>query len=60
MEVKVTFKYEIVYGEEVIECSSFKEAEKKLKSMRSCEIDGCYIVKKEYENKTLIEEWYVG
>ena len=60
MKLKVTFKYEIVYGEEVIECASIEEAERKLKSMRSSEMDGCYVVKKEFKDDELIEEWYIG
>ncbi len=60
MKVKVTFKYEIVYGQEVIECVSLEEAERRIKSMRSSEVDGCYVVRKEYENDNLVEEWYVG
>jgi hypothetical protein len=60
MKVKITFKYEVVYGQEIFECSSLEEAERKVKSMRSSEIDGCYLVRKEYENNKLVEEWYVG
>jgi len=59
MKVKVTCKYEIVYGEEIFECDSLEQAERKLKSMRSSELE-CYMVRKEYENNKLKEEYYVG
>jgi len=32
---------------------------KKVKSMRSAELD-CYMVRKEFENETLKDEYYVG
>lgn len=59
MRVKVKQKYEIVTGEEVIECDSFEEMVKKLKSLRSSELD-CYPVKKEYKGDKLIGEWLIG
>jgi hypothetical protein len=59
MKVKVTFKYEVVYGDEIFECESLEQAERKLKSMRSSELE-CYLVRKEYENNKLKEEYYVG
>jgi hypothetical protein len=55
----ITFKFEIVLGEEVIQCNSLNDAEKKLKSLRHSEID-CFLVRKEYEDKKLIGEYYVG
>lgn len=57
--MKVTLKYEIVLGEEVVECESLEQAEKKLKNLRSSETD-CYLVRKEFKGKNLIEEFYVG
>ena len=59
MKVKVTFKYEFVYGDEIFECESLEQAERKLKSMRGSELE-CYMVRKEYENNKLKEEYYVG
>jgi hypothetical protein len=59
MKIKITYKYEVVYGEEVIECDSLEQAERKLKSMRSSELD-CYMVRKELKDNKLIEEYYVG
>ena len=59
MKVKVTFKYEVVYCDDIFECESLEQAERKLKSMRSSELE-CYLVRKEYENNKLKEEYYVG
>lgn len=59
MKVKVTYKYEIRTGDEVFECESLEQAEKKLKTMRGSELD-CYMVRQEYENEKLKEEYYVG
>ncbi len=46
-------------GEEVVECESLDQAEKKLKNLRSSETD-CYLVRKEFKGDNLIEEFYVG
>jgi hypothetical protein len=59
MKIKITLKYEVRMGEEVIECDSFEQAERKIKSMRSSELD-CYMVRREFENDKLKEEYYVG
>lgn len=59
MKIKITLKYEVRMGEEVIECDSLEQAERKLKSMRSSELD-CYMVRCEFENNKLKEEYYVG
>lgn len=59
MKVKITYKYEVVHGEEIFECESLEQAERKLKSMRSSELE-CYMVRKELKNDKLIEEYYVG
>ena len=57
--MKITTKYEIVLGEEVVECESLEQAERKLKSLRSSEND-CYLVRKEFKDNNLVEEFYVG
>jgi len=57
--MKVKLKYEIVLGEEVVECESLEDAEKKLKNLRSSETE-CYLVRKEFSGENLIEEFYVG
>lgn len=57
--MKIKLKYEIVLGEEVIECESLDQAERKLKSLRSSETE-CYLVRKEFKGDSLIEEFYVG
>jgi hypothetical protein len=57
--MKITMKYEIVLGEEVVECESLEQAERKLKNLRSSETD-CYLVRKEFKGDNLVEEFYVG
>jgi hypothetical protein len=59
MKIKVTYKYEVVNGEEVFECENLEKAERKLKSLRSSELE-CYMVRKEFKGTELIEEFYVG
>jgi hypothetical protein len=59
MKIKITCKYEVVNGEEIIECETLEQAEKKLKSLRGSELE-CYMVRKEFQGKKLLEEFYVG
>lgn len=58
---KASEKYEVVVGlDEVIYFDSLIDAEKRLKSLRSIEVDS-YLVKKEYdENDKLINEIMLG
>ena len=57
--MKIKMKYEIVLGDEVVECESLEQAERKLKSLRSSETE-CYLVRKEFKGNNLVEEFYVG
>lgn len=59
MKIKIKYKYEVVNGEEIIECESLEQAEKKVKSLRSSELD-CYLVRKEFKGDKLVEEMFVG
>jgi hypothetical protein len=59
MKIKITYKFEVVNGEEVLECENLEQAERKLKSLRSSELE-CYVVRKEFQGGKLIEEYYVG
>jgi hypothetical protein len=59
MKIKITQKYEVRMGDEVFECESLEQAERKLKSMRNSELE-CYMVRSEFENNELKEEYYVG
>lgn len=59
MKIKITYKYEVRFGEEVLECETLEQAERKLRSMRGQELE-CYMVRKEFENNKLKEEYYVG
>lgn len=58
-KMKRTVKFIIEVGEEVIECDSFEEAEKKMKNLIQAETEA-YLIKKEYEDKVLIEETLMG
>ena len=44
MKIKVTIKYHIEVGDEIIECESFEQAERKLKHMTETER---YLIKTE-------------
>ena len=57
--MKRTVKFIIEVGEEVIECDSFEEAKKKMKNLIQAETEA-YLIKKEYEDKVLIEETLMG
>ena len=57
--MKIKMKYEIVLGNQVVECESLEQAERKLKNLRSSETD-CYLVRKEFKGNNLVEEFYVG
>ncbi len=59
MKIKITYKFEVIHGEEVFECESLEQAERKLKSLRNSESE-CYMVRKEFSGDKLIEEYYVG
>ena len=37
MEIKIKIKYHIEVGEEIIECETLEQAEKKMKNLRSSE-----------------------
>ena len=58
-KMKRTVKFIIEVGEEVIECDSFEEAKKKMKNLIQAETEA-YLIKKEYEDKVLIEETLMG
>lgn len=57
MKIKVTIKYHIEIGEEIVECDSLEQAEKKLKNLRSSEVE-CYLYKTEIKGE-LDEEIYL-
>jgi hypothetical protein len=57
--MKITLKYEIVLGMDVIECESLEQAEKKLRNLKSSDTD-FYLVRKEFKGDELMGEFYVG
>ena len=52
-------KYVIEAGEEIVECDSLEQAERRIKSMYSCEIEA-YLIKKEFKGEELIGETLIG
>jgi len=59
MEIKVTIKYHIEVGEEIIECETLEKAEKKLKGLRSSESE-CYLYRTEFRGKSIKEIFLIG
>ncbi len=59
MKIKITYKFEVIQGEEVFEFESLEQAERKLKSLRNSESES-YMVRKEFSGNKLLEEYYVG
>ena len=59
MEIKIKIKYHIEVGEEVIECESLEEAEKKMKNLRSSESE-CYLYRTELKGKSIEEIYLIG
>lgn len=59
MEIKIKIKYHIEIGEEVIECDSLEQAEKKMKRLRSSESE-CYLYKTEFRGKSIKEIFLIG
>lgn len=59
MEIKIKIKYHIEVGEEIIECDSLEQAEKKMKSLRSSESE-CYSYKTEFRGKSIKEIFLIG
>jgi hypothetical protein len=57
--MKKTIKFIIEVGEEVIECDSLEQAEKKMKNLIQAETEA-YLIKKEYRDMELIEETLMG
>lgn len=59
MEVKVTMKYHIEVGEEIIHCETLEQAERKMKGLRSSESE-CYLYRTELKGKSIKEIFLVG
>ena len=59
MKIKVTIKYHIEIGEEIVECDSLEQAEKKLKNLRSSETE-CYLYKTEIKGELHKKIYLIG
>jgi len=57
MKVKITIKYHIEVGNEVIECESLEQAERKIKHMSELER---FIIKTELKGDEIINQFLIG
>ena len=57
MKIKVTIKYHIEIGEEIVECDSLEQAERRLKHMSETDR---YLIKSEYDGDELINQFLIG
>jgi hypothetical protein len=57
MKVKITIKYHIEVGNEVIECESFEQAERKMKQMSDIER---YLIKTELKGEEIVNQYLIG
>jgi len=57
MKVKITVKYHIEIGNEVIECESLEQAERKMKQMSDIER---YLIKTELKGEEIVNQYLIG
>jgi hypothetical protein len=57
MKVKITVKYHIEIGNEVIDCESLEQAERKLKHISEVER---YLIKTELKGDKVINQYLIG
>jgi hypothetical protein len=57
MKVKITVKYHIEIGNEVIECESLEQAERKLKHISEVER---YLIKTELKGNQVVAQYLIG
>ena len=57
MKVKIKIKYHIEIGNEVIECESLEQAERKLKHISEMER---YLIKTELKGDEIINQFLIG
>lgn len=57
MKIKITVKYHIEIGNEVIECESLEQAERKLKHASEVER---YLIKTELKGDKVIAQYLIG
>jgi hypothetical protein len=57
MKVKITVKYHIEVGNEVIECESLEQAERKLKHISEVER---YLIETELKGDKIVNQYLIG
>ena len=57
MKIKITIKYHIEVGNEVIECDSLEQAERKMKHMS--DVDR-FLIKTELKDDKIINQYLIG
>jgi hypothetical protein len=57
MKVKITIKYHIEVGNEVIECESLEQAERKMKHISDIER---YLIKTELKGDEIVNQYLIG
>ena len=57
MKVKIKVKYHIEVGNEVIECESLEQAERKMKHMSDIER---YLIKTELKGEEIVNQYLIG
>lgn len=57
MEIKITVKYHIEVGNEVIECESLEQAERKIKQMSDLDR---FLIKTELKGDEIISQYLIG
>ena len=57
MKVKITVKYHIEVGNEVIECESLEQAERKLRHISDMER---YLIKTELKGDEIVSQYLIG
>jgi hypothetical protein len=57
MKVKITIKYHIEVGNDVIECESLEQAERKMKHMSDIER---YLIKTELKGDEIVNQYLIG
>ena len=57
MKVKITIKYHIEVGNEVIECESLEQDERKMKHMSDIER---YLIKTELKGDEIVNQYLIG
>ena len=57
MKIKITVKYHIEVGNEVIECESFEQAERRLKHISDVER---YLIKTELKGDQIVAQYLIG